>query len=90
MIDADAPLKKMFLPLLMSGISTGFAIACKWTGVYAAVGLAVIFFIALYNKYQDNPLAFKDKILKTILFCVLVFGMIPVLIYIISYIPFIR
>ncbi len=90
MLKADAPLKKMFLPLLLSGISTGLAISCKWTGVYAAVGLAVIFFISLYGKYQENPATFKDKILKTILFCVIVFGVVPVLIYIISYIPFMR
>lgn len=88
--DASAPLKKMLVPLGLSALYMGFAIACKWTGVYAAIGLAVIFFISLFEKYNQTPDVFKDKIPKTIIFCVLVFVLLPVGIYILSYIPFIR
>ena len=83
-------LKKMFAVLGLSGISMGFAIASKWTGVYAGIGLAVIFFISLYSKYRENPDIFKDRIIKTILFCIFAFGVIPILIYGISYIPYMK
>ncbi len=84
----DKSHKKTLIPLGISGISMGLAIACKWTGVYAGAGLAVIFFISLYNKYKENASLYKDKIIKTVLFCVFAFGIIPVIIYIMSYIPF--
>lgn len=80
----------MFPPLLLGGISTGLAIACKWTGVYAALGLAVLFFISFCGKYRKNPAEFKPKMLKTLLFCTLSFVLIPAVIYLLSYIPYVR
>ena len=67
----------------------GLGIACKWTGAYAGAGLAVIFFWALYSKYKKGEIAVKD-ILKTICFCLGAFVAVPILIYALSYIPFIR
>lgn len=49
----DTPLKKTLLPLALSGIFMGFAIASKWTGIYAAVGLAIIFFATVYKRYAE-------------------------------------
>lgn len=49
----DTPLKKMFLPLGACGICMGLGIASKWTGVYAGAGLAVLFFTAMYRRYQE-------------------------------------
>lgn len=39
----DTPLRKTFIPLGACGIAMGLGIACKWTGIYAGAGLAVIF-----------------------------------------------
>ncbi len=86
----DVPFKKTLVPLGLSGICMGLAIACKWTGVYASIGLAVIFFISLYQKYKEAPENFADKCLKTVIFCFIAFVTVPVIIYAISYIPFIR
>ncbi len=83
-------IKKHVLYLGLSGTAMGFAIACKWTGVYAGVGLALIFFISLYHKYTENAGEFKVKITKTILFCILMFVVVPLSIYTLSYIPFMR
>ena len=47
-------LKKQAKYLLLSGISIGLAIATKWTGLYAGLGLAIIFFINLFQKYKDK------------------------------------
>ncbi len=103
----DTPLKKTFLPLALCGLSMGLGVASKWTGVYAGLGLAVIFFSVLYRRYKEYVYAkvhpkgstegishqsiirnFPVYTRKTILFCCLVFVVIPVCIYTLSYIPF--
>lgn len=103
----DTPLKKTFLPLGACGIAFGFGIACKWSGFYAGAGLAALFFISLYNRFQEyryacaNPKgttngiahshiieSFVPNTLKTIGFCVVFFVIIPLTIYVLSYLPF--
>ncbi len=42
-------LKRQLLPLFLSGLFMGLAIASKWTGMYAGAGLAVLFFLTLYR-----------------------------------------
>lgn len=56
----DTPLKKMFLPLGACGICMGLGIASKWTGVYAGLGLAVLFFATLYRRYGEYRYAKTD------------------------------
>lgn len=53
----DTPLKKTWLPLGVCGICMGLGVACKWTGVYAGVGLAVIFFSTLYRRFREYLIA---------------------------------
>lgn len=103
----DTPLSKTLLPLGASGICMGLGIACKWTGIYAGAGLAIIFFAILYRRMQEYRYAlshpkdstlgishshiiksFLPNVKKTIFFCVVFFCCIPVLIYLLSYLPF--
>lgn len=56
----DTPLKKTLVPLALSGVFMGLGIASKWTGVYAGVGLAIVFFITLYKRYSEYLYAVKD------------------------------
>lgn len=103
----DTPLKKTLLPLGVCGVSMGLGIACKWTGVYAGAGLALIFFAILFRRYREYRYALKDPegatggishktvldrfmpcTVRTILFCILFFVAVPVLIYLLSYLPF--
>ncbi len=53
----DSPLEKTLIPLGACGIAFGFGIACKWTGFYAGAGLAVLFFVSLYNRYREYKYA---------------------------------
>ena len=46
-------LGKTLVPLMLSGISMGFAIASKWIGFYGAAGLAVLFFHSLYLRWRE-------------------------------------
>ncbi len=99
-------LRDTFVPLALSGICMGLAIASKWIGCYGAVGLAVLFFarfITLWRqglyaaKHRDEEPAFvraadtfRDKGVKTILACFVFFVLVPVVIYVLSYIPYLR
>lgn len=84
----DTKLIKAFIPLALCGASMGLGIACKWTGVYAGAGLAILFFIKLFRSYRENDGHFSGKAVKTILFCIVVFVLLPVGIYVLSYIPY--
>jgi len=55
----DTPLKKTWIPLGLSGIAMGFGVASKWTGAYAGVGLAVIFFATMFRRYTEYLYARK-------------------------------
>ena len=99
----DTTIKKTFVPLLLCGVSFGLGVACKWTGIYAGAGLCVIFFLTLIKRYREflfakeNPdfenstyicSVFLKNTFKTLLFCILSFIIIPVIIYVLSYIPY--
>jgi len=45
--------KKTLVPLLLSGISWALAVSNKWNGLYAAVGLAVLFFVTIGRRVWD-------------------------------------
>ncbi|HZK70715.1 MAG TPA: hypothetical protein VFD03_04225, partial [Clostridia bacterium] len=96
--------KKSLKPLFLCGIFLGLGAASKWIGLYAAAGLAFLFLLAKiseyreYNKVSSNrkikkPVWFKDfipvYIWKTLGMCVLFFIVIPLIIYVLSYIPYI-
>lgn len=61
----DTAFKKTLVPLALSGIFMGLGVASKWTGVYAGVGLAIIFFITLYKRYNEYRYALKTPSGKT-------------------------
>lgn len=84
----DTKLCKAFIPLVLCGASMGLGIACKWTGVYAGAGLAILFFIKLFRSYRENDEDFGSKAVKTILFCIAAFVLLPAGIYVLSYIPY--
>jgi dolichyl-phosphate-mannose--protein O-mannosyl transferase len=99
-IDTEHPYKNDFISLALCGCATGLAIASKVTGVYAAVfGLLPLWIIAFCQKYRKYKNINADKTmsdtrgvytLKTMLWCVLFFVVIPLGIYCLSYIPFLR
>ncbi len=99
-------LRDTFVPLALSGVNMGLAIASKWIGCYGAVGLAVLFFARFYQLWRQGVYAkahadedpafartavlFKDRGVKTILACFVFFVFVPVAIYVASYIPYLR
>jgi len=82
-VERDSLRRKLVL-LGLCGVSVGLAIASKWQGVYAVLGLPVLFFPALYRLYL------RDRKQATTIFysCFGFFIAIPLVIYLVSYIPF--
>lgn len=82
-----------YLNLFLSGLMWGIGAASKWTVIYGAAGLALLYFIGLYFKWRDWPRAegaprFGPWLAKTLLFSVLCFVLIPAVIYTLSYWPY--
>ena len=48
------PLIKTLIPLALSGLFMGLAVASKWTGCYAGVGLAVLFFWSVWRRFREH------------------------------------
>lgn len=94
--------KKNYMYLGLSGVCFGLGAATKWTGIYAGGGLAVIFFAHIIKKIiarrrivkagdenlMEHTAACTRTVIKTLLFCVLTFIVIPVGIYLASYLPY--
>ena len=91
--DYESPLKKTLLPLALSGLAFGLGCASKWTCVYAGAGLAVLLFLHLFlrgkHSVRENgerqPLSF---VVRTLLFSLVFFVIVPAVIYCLSYIPY--
>lgn len=90
-LDSKASLKQKLLKLLFSGIFISCAIATKWTGLFAGLALAIIFFTHFYLTYCKTQKKTEKKKLeaKTIIFfCCIVFVLIPIAVYVLSYFLF--
>lgn len=46
-------LKRTLLPLGACGVAFGLGFACKWSGAYAGIGLAILFFATLLRRYLE-------------------------------------
>ena len=102
-----APLKKLLPPLALCGLSMGLGVASKWTGVYAGLGMGVLFFAHLAYVYRHSRARISGdnknvkssfsswlhsevgkKVIKLCGFCMIFFVAVPLVIYLISYVPF--
>ena len=86
---------KSLMYLSLSGAFMGLAISVKWTGVFAGLGLGVLFALAWFEsrKHYDSrndKRSFTKDFTKTVWWCVLFFVAVPIAIYCLSYIPFSR
>jgi len=110
----ETGLKKTLVLLLLCGIFFGLGLATKWITLYGGLGLAVVLFTFLGQRFCEYRKARKKLGLKsqipqkdrqkneaivrsfprytvlTLLWCVLVFVLIPTVIYVTSYIPIIK
>lgn len=88
--DLQQGLKKPMLDLGFSGLAISLAIASKWIGLYAALGLAVLYFWGLaraLRRSTNRPAMFK-RCAWLCLFCVGAFVLLPAVVYLLSYVPY--
>lgn len=74
--------------LLACGIFMGFAASTKWTGIYGAAGVAVMFFVSLFYKWGSIRGWDRKKTIRLAIVCVLCFMVIPFVIYTASYLTY--
>ena len=79
-------LLKSLLYLAGSGLFIGFAVASKWQGLYALAGLPFLFFPAWLKVFKRD----RKEAWITFGTCFVFFIAIPVVVYVLSYIPFVR
>ncbi len=97
----DMPFWKTMLPLFLCGICFGLGAASKWTSIYSGVGLAILFFVSKFSEAYDvrqgragkngelKPSAWLLKnFIPTCGMCVIFFILIPIGIYVLSYLPY--
>ena len=91
----SCPFRKILPSLALSGLFMGLSIASKWIGIYAGIGLAVLYFwhcmrfvFPRENLSGEERRAAWKKIIILSLWCVLFFILVPLIIYLLSYIPY--
>lgn len=84
------PLRKGLVSLALCGTAFGIGAAIKWNCIYSSFGLAVIILSVWIKAYFSRNSSYKDKMIKTVLWCILFFIIIPSAIYFVSYLPQIR
>ena len=80
-LQSKFPPREVYIPLALSGISMALGIATKWTGVYAGIGLCILFFWYTLSHFP------KGQVLRLFGFCCLFFIAIPLLVYVLCFIP---
>ncbi|CAI6083438.1 glycosyltransferase family 39 protein [Cohnella sp. JJ-181] len=80
---AGESFRRVAVPLALAGLFFGLGAASKWIDIYAGGGLAVVFAITLWRRRSE-----RSFLLRTVLWCVPFFLVVPALIYTASYIPF--
>lgn len=84
-------LRRQSLWLLLCGISMAFAVSVKWTGVYAALGIAILFFVMLLRGLGKEDIRENIKYYgKLFVVCVVCFVIIPLFVYTLSHLPFVQ
>lgn len=92
--------KRSLKPLLFAGIAFGLGSACKWIAIYSAPGIALLFILAKYGEIKDYieekatdsewvQKFFSNYVIKTCAYCMVFFIIIPLIIYLFSYVPFV-
>lgn len=87
LLNKEDPLKQKLKYLFYSGLFFGCSVAVKWTGLYAGLGLCIMFFGKMIKDcIKDRK--FDKQYIYIILACVLYFILIPCTIHVVSYLAF--
>ena len=74
--------------LALCGLSFGLGAASKWICLYAGLGLAVLWLLHWIERIAEEPRGALRRLPGHIALCLLVFVLVPGLIYYLSYLPY--
>jgi dolichyl-phosphate-mannose--protein O-mannosyl transferase len=90
--DLDAPFRKTIPPLILTGLSFGIGAAAKWQSIYAGAGLLILFLIYLWRRFsysRKEEKKFLPFFSGTVAVALFSFIIVPGIIYIACYIPYV-
>ncbi len=87
LLSKNKSLKHRCFQLFLSGLFMGLSISVKWTGCFAAMGLAILFFIDFFKRYKKKD-DFRNEGKDVIMYCTLFFVIIPIIIFSACYLCF--
>lgn len=76
------------LPMALGGVAFGLGCAAKWTGIYAGAGLAILYLGVLYARWRQKQPGFWQEFRTAAWGGVLFYVLLPLCIYIASYLPY--
>ena len=80
---------KALLPMALGGLAFGLGCASKWTGIYAGIGLAILYFGVLYARWRQGNPGFRQEFTTAAWGGVLFYVLLPFVIYLASYLPYV-
>jgi hypothetical protein len=88
----EHPRRNVNHTLFLAGIAFGIGAACKWIALYAGCGMALLVVLrtATELRQRDFPCAWEATgfLLRRIAVCLIAFGAVPALIYLLAYLPY--
>ncbi len=79
---------KALLPMALGGLAFGLGCASKWTGIYAGIGLAILYFGVLYARWRQGNPGFRQEFTTAAWGGVLFYVLLPFVIYLGAYLPY--
>ncbi len=76
------------LPMALGGVAFGLGAASKWTGLYAGVGLAILYFAVLWLRWRQKQPGFGREVAVALAGGVAFYVVVPFAIYLASYLPY--
>lgn len=76
------------LPMALGGVAFGLGAAAKWTGLYAGVGLAILYFAVLWLRRRQKQPGFGREVTVALAGGVAFYVVVPFAIYLASYLPY--
>ncbi len=92
--EGESPPRSVNASILLAGAAFGLGAACKWIALYAGGGLGLLVLFKTTQELKRRSFSPRHGavgfLVRRVGVCLLAFGVIPVAIYLLAYIPFLQ